>query len=67
MDGLYPRQNGRPHEREFAGLVVARNCLDGEMERHKDRVTLEGRHALGYLVPAGRKSGNIPPGMQQNK
>ena len=24
------------------------------MERHKDRVTLEGRHALGYLVPAGQ-------------
>ena len=36
-------------------------------ETHTDIMTLESRHAQGYLVPAGRKSGNVPPGMQQSK
>ena len=41
--------------------------LDGEIETHTDMMTLEGRHAQEYFVPAGRKSGNVPPGMQQSK
>ena len=30
--------------------------LDGEMETHIDRMTLEGRRAQGYFVPAGRNT-----------
>ena len=33
-----------------------KDLLDGEVETHTERMTLEGRHVQGYFVPAGPKS-----------
>ena len=39
----------------------------GKWRDTQTEVPLEGRDVQGYFVPAGQKSGNIPPGMQQSK